>query len=237
MGHKLKQMMDVLVFAAAAAMLVAAAVGTSAASATPEFKTSGSFPVEFLGEGLGKSTFLSPELNSISCNNSHSKGSVVNSALATVTITYLNSCELVVEKSSLGKFKEACPNITTKELDILPVSKIGGGTKLGLLVQPKTGTELANFTCSGSNKVNVKVKGGVICESTPGGKLVLEGKVICKEGAKHGEQQFTTGTSKSGSVTSSLIAESTLSIFKITEKDAQVTTEDVTYAKTVEQVE
>jgi hypothetical protein len=222
---------------AAVVALLAIAVAASAAGAS-EFKTNGTFPISALGEGLGldeslsgPSTFLSEGLNAVTCEFSHSKGSVESSSKAKVTITYLGKCELIVEKSTIGKFKEACPTITTNELAITPLSKLNGtALLLGLLILPKTGTELAKFTCSGSNKVEVKVTGGVICESTPIGVLSKTGSVACREGLLHGAQEFTSGETPSGAtVKTSLTAESKLSIFTVTEKDAQSTYEDLEY--------
>jgi hypothetical protein len=233
MRLQLTRIVGVLALAAAAAMLVAA-MGTSAAGAS-EFKSAGGFPVTFLGEGVGRSTFLSENLNLVTCENSHAKGSVENSKLATTTITYLTKCEL--HSVSPTQFNEACPTITTNKLDVVPLSKLNGGALTGVLVLPFTGSELASFTCTGSNKVNVKVKGSVICESTPiGPPEVTKGEVICRPGTVHGTQQFSSGTAPAGNtVSSGLIAESTLSIFKITEKDSQTTTEQLTYSKAIEQ--
>jgi hypothetical protein len=134
-------------------------------------------------------------------------------------------------------FKEACPTITTNKLDVVPLSKLNGITgKTGLLILPFARSEIASFTCSGSNKTEVKVKGSVICESTPIGSIFTKGKVICKAGTVHGTQEFSSGTAPSGNtVSAGLIAESTLSIFKITEKDSQTTTEDLEYSKDIEQ--
>jgi hypothetical protein len=232
MRLKLTRMIGVLALAAAAAMLVVAAVGTSAASAAAGFKThSGSFPVEFLGEGLGVSTFESSGKNTVTCENSHSKGKVLSGTLASVTITYLNKCELK------GTVTEACPTITTKELLLTPLSNLNPGstTKLGLLVLAKSGV-IAEFTCTGSGKTVVKVTGAVVCESTPGGVEVTQGKVICKKGSKAGEQEFTSGTGPTGATLGgTLTAEATLGFFKLSEKDSQTTTEDVTYKEAVEQ--
>jgi hypothetical protein len=213
----------------AVAALLAMAIGAFAAGAS-EFKTqSGMFPVSFLGEGLGLSTFLSSGLNSVTCQHSHSKGEVISSTLVKETITYLTGCEV-------GPTKLTCPTITTKELLVTPLDKLNGGTKLGLLVLPKSGTIIAEFECTGSSKVKVEVSGAVICEGTPGGKLVAQGKVICKAGATHGSQEFTSGTDPTGkTVGGSLTATSTLGIFKISEKDSQATTEDVAYSAAVEQ--
>lgn len=236
MRLQLKHMIGALTLAVAAAMLVAAP-GASAFVAS-EFK-SASFPVTSLGEGLGASTFLSANLNSVTCKNSHGKGEVKNETDAKGTIVYLTGCELVVEESSIGKFKEPCPTITTKELLIVPLSLLNKvASNAGVLVLPVSGTELAKFTCSGSNKVEVKVLGSVICESTPTGKLSFEGEIVCKEsGTKHGEQQFTSGMNPQGKeVKAGLTAETTVfGIFKTTEKDAQVTTENLKYGKEVEQ--
>jgi hypothetical protein len=232
MRLQLKRMTGVLVLAAAA-MLVAA-MGTSAAGAS-EWKTSGGFPVAFLAEGLGNSTFLSESLNSVSCKNSHSKGEVRSATLVKVLITYLTGCELVAVTPLV--FKEACPTITTKELDVVPLSKLNGGTKTGLLVLPAAGTELANFTCSGGNKIAIKFTGSVIAESTPVGMLVTQSKVIYKALAtKHGAQEFTSGTNPQGTVVKAgLKAESTLGIFKLTESDSLESTRDVIYSQAVEQ--
>jgi hypothetical protein len=227
MRLQLKRMIGVLGLAAMAAMLVAA-MGATSAYAKAEFKAA-SFPVEFLGEGLGLSRLLSENLNLVLCHMSSSTGSVETSLLAKVTITYLTGCELK------GTVNESCPTITTNELLIHPLSKLNGGTKLGLLFLPKSGTELAKFTCG---SVTIKVKRGVICESTPGGRPVLQGKVICKANpGKHGFQEFTSGTGPLGGVlTTSLEAESTIIFFKGGEPVAQETTEDVTYKIAVEQV-
>jgi hypothetical protein len=217
---------------AAVAALLAMAVWASAAGAS-EFKTS-SFPVSFLGEGLGLSTFKSENDNLVVCHNSHSKGSIESTTLAKATITYLTSCELTA-KTPLS-FKEACPTITTKELDIKPVSQLNGGTSTGLLFTAASGTELAKFTCSGSNKVELKIKGSIICESTPIGSAVTRGQVICKqEGNEEGAQEFTTATyQESTTVVGEPSAESTLGIFKATEQDSQTTAEDIAYAAAVE---
>lgn len=231
MRLQLKRMIGVLGLAAAAAMLVAA-MGATSANAAAGFKTaSGKFPVEFLGEGLGKSTFLSSGLNFVSCENSHSKGSVLSGTLAEVTITYLTNC--VTGGLSAG----TCPTITTNALLLTPLSNLNGGTKLGLLVLPKAGNELAAFKCStGLGELSVKVKGAVVCESTPGGKLVTAGQVNCRAGAKHGEQQFSNGTDPTGKVVGgTLVAESNLGFFKLTESDSQETFEDVSYKEGVEQ--
>lgn len=231
MRLQLKRMIGVLMLAATAAMLVAA-MGATSAYAKPEFKAPGGFPVTFTGEG-GLAKFLGSKLNEVLCHKSSSTGEVTSSTDAKVTITYLNGCEVK------GTVNEACPTITTKELLIVPLSNLNLGKALGLLVLPVTGTLIAAFTCSGGSKVEVDVTGKIVCESTPGGLLVTKGETICREGAKHGEQQFTNGENSQGTTMfgGSLTATSTvLKFFETTEPDAQVTTEVVTYSKLVEQV-
>jgi hypothetical protein len=244
MRLQLKQMLGVLGLAAVAAMLVAA-MGASSAYAKPEFKThSGNFPVKFLGEGLGLSTFLSEGLNSVTCHHSHSTGEVKSPTDAKVVILYLTGCELTVEKEPLNqKFKEGCPDIKTLDLLIEPLSNLkdvgGNTTKLGLLIQAAVaGQPIAEFECKGHSNIKVKVTGSVVCESTPGGVPVKEGQVICKEGgAKHGTQLFTSGENSTGAIVGSgLIAESNAGIFTFKEVDSQTTTEDVTYSEEVTQV-
>ncbi len=241
MRLQLKRIIGVLMLPALAAMLVAAAVGAPAAGAS-EFK-SASFPVTSLSEGLGISTFLSESLNSVTCQNSHGKGEVTSSTLAKAIDLYLTGCKLIVEKSSIGKFTDTCvPDITTKQLDIVPLSKLNLGTKTGVLILPITGAELASFRCGtekkpNENEVEIKVKGSVICESTPIGSLVMISKIICAAGATHGSQEFTHGTNPQGKIVEAhLTAETTVfGIFKATEKDSQETNEIVKYSQLIEQ--
>ncbi len=227
MRLKLKQMIGVLALAAAAAMLVAVAAGAS------EWKTT-KFPVSFNGSGLGLYKFESEHLNVVSCEKSKTEGSFESSTSEKVTITHEGKCELKVE--SPLKFSEACPTITTKELNVKPISKLNGGTKTGLLFSAVSGP-IAEFTCTGSNKTALKITGSVLCESNPIGKLSTTSTITCKKGAKHDEQEFTSGENEQTKtkVTDGLTAESTLGIFKITEKDSQETTEDVTYSAEIEQ--
>jgi len=229
MRLKMKQMVGVLALAAAAAMLVAAMAGAS------EFKTA-KFPVSFHSLGLGLSTFQSENNNTVVCHHSLATGTLESATSAKATVTYSVGCELKAE--SPLKFSEACPTITTKELNIKPIAKLNGGTKTGLLFSAATaGATIATFTCSGSNKTEVKVTGSVLCESNPIGKLSSTGTITCKKGAKAGEQEFTSGENEQSKTTvkDGLTAESTLGIFKVTEKDSQETTEDVTYGAEVEQ--
>jgi hypothetical protein len=66
--------------------------------------------------------------------------------------------------------------------------------------------------------------------------LSTMGMMVRGGGAKLGEQEFKTATNRNGVVTEDFLeAESQLSIFKIKEKDAQVTHELITYSAPVEQ--
>lgn len=227
MRLQLKRMIGALVLAAAAAMLLASAAGAS------EFKAN-KFPVEFKGTGLGLNLFQSANNNLVMCNKSSSTGSVTSATLAKVIVTY-EGCEL--KAVSPITVNEACPTITTKELDIKPISKLNKGEKTGLLLSALAGGNIAEFTCSGGDKVNVKVSGSILCESTPIEKAVTEGMISCKKKAGvNGEQEFTEyENSAKETIKDGLTAESTLSIFKVSEKDSQETLEDVVYKEAVEQ--
>lgn len=232
MRLQLKRIIGVLGLAAMAAMLVTA-MGATSAYAKPEFavKATEKFPVTFKGEG-GLAKFLGSKLNQVLCHDSTSTGEVTSSTDAKVTILYLSGCE------TKGAVNETCPDIKTNELLIVPLSNLNLGTKLGLLVlAAKAGETIATFKCNGGTEV--KVTGSVVCESTPGGLLVTKGQVICKEGTKHGEQEFKSGEDSLGStmVGGSLIAEAKVfEFFKEKEPDSQETTEKVTYSKEIEQV-
>lgn len=211
------------------AVFALSAVAASSAFGASEFKTK-EFPVEFTGKG-GKATFETEKGNIVTCENSASKGKVTGKFAAEATITYSGNCKL--KAVSPLKIEEECPTIETKPLAVEPVEKLNGGTKTGLDFKGKTSTTIAEFTCTGKEKVKIKVTGSVICASEPIGAPSKIGKVICK-GAK-GVQEFTTATNSEGKAfEDSLKAESTKGIFKVEEKDAQTTTEELEYLKGAE---
>lgn len=207
---------------AAVAALLVMAVGASTAFAFPEFKSStGKFPVPFKGTG-GAAKFESSGKNTVTCEKSKSTGEVKEAISALVTITYEGKCELK------GIVTEACPSITTKSLLVMPVIDLPGG-KPALLFSAHEGA-VAEFTCTGSNKVKVKVTGSIVCLTEPTGKFVKEGTVTCKKGAAAGSQEDEESENAAKEKTINFLeAESTLGIFKLKEKDSQETTEKVTY--------
>jgi hypothetical protein len=214
------------------AVFAVSAVGASAAFAVSEFKAT-SFPVTFTGKGDGLSRFETPSGSTVTCEASSSFGKVLSAFDVDVKITY-SICSLKAT-SPIG-VTDTCPNVLTKLLLITPVDKLGGGTKTGVLVAAVGGGAITSFTCTGTSTVEVVVKGSVICESQPIGVSTLKGVVACRQGASLGEQEFKTATNRNGLVTEDFLeAESTLSIFKIKEKDAQITQELITYSAPVEQ--
>jgi hypothetical protein len=215
------------------AVFAMSAVVASAAFGASEFKTK-TFPVTFTGKGTDPE-FESAGKNIVKCEKSESTGKVTGATAAEVAVTYSGNCELKAETPL--KITEKCPTIKTTALATEPVEKLNKSTKTGLDIKAKSGA-IAEFTCEGSDKVKVKVTGSVICESTPIGKKATKGEIICKQTATPGEQEFTEATnSKKEVFKDSLEAESTLSIFKLKEKDAQITTEAVSYSAEIEQTE
>jgi len=220
---------------AAVAALLAMSVGASAAFAFPEFKAS-KFPVEFKGTG-GTATFESTGKNTVTCEKSESTGKVESAISVLVDIVYSGKCTL--KAVTPITVTEECPSIKTKSLLIMPVF-ILPSLRVGLLISAQAGEgAIAEFTCSGSDKVKVKVTGSVICLPTPVGKPVTAGEVICKKVAgKPGVQEFTESENSAKEKTlNHLTAESTLGIFKTSETDSQETTEKVEYKEPVELTE
>jgi hypothetical protein len=211
------------------------AVVASAAFAGSEFLAEGGANpagITVKGKG-GKAKFESAGGATVTCNKSESTGTFKSPLEARATVKYSGECKLT---SSLANSSCAEP-IATKELKILPGSKVGtNATRLEVFL-PVTGEAMAEFTCG---SVKVKVTGGVICKNNKFA-LSLTGEVECKEGANLGEQEFNEALSWEGEVQAdikdSLEAESTLGIFKLLEKDAQTTTEELTFSKKVEQTE
>lgn len=176
------------------------------------------------GKG-GKAFFESEGKNKVECNESSSTGEFLGVLEAKATVKYKGECKLT------GTVKATCPEITTKELKVLPGTKVGEEKTRLLEFLPKSGEVMAEFTCE---SVKVVVKGGVFCKDTEP-KLGLKTKVECKQTAA-GKQEFTKGVVNGKEVEDLLTAEAT-DVFTIKEKDAQTTTEEVTSSKEVEQTE
>jgi hypothetical protein len=180
----------------------------------------------------------------VSCETSKSTGTVKGSKEAETTVTYAGKCEINGGSAGTG----TCTNVTgkqeiiTEKLTIEPVEIAAGTgvsepTERGVLITNKKEEKgmLSKFECTG-NAGKVEVKGRLVCESR--GKNVKntnvfenKGEVVCAKGSKAGEQLYTkiTGSSETFEM------KATASIFKITEKDAQITTEQLTYSQNVKQ--
>lgn len=217
------------------AVFALSAVAASAAFAGSEFLAEGGASpagITVKGKG-GLATFESTGGAKVVCNKSESTGTFKSALEATALVKYSGECKLT---SSLANSSCTEP-IETKELKVLPGSKVGtNATRLEVFL-PVTGETMAEFTCG---SVKVKVTGGVICKNNKFA-LSLTGEVECKQTGA-GKQEFTEALSwnaegAEADIKDSLEAESTLSIFKLLEADAQTTTEELTFSKKVEQTE
>lgn len=215
--------------AAVVAVLLVMVVGASAAFAS-EWKAT-SWPISFEGKG-GAVTLEAENGNKLTCEASRMGGSFESFTRLKVTLTYSGNCEL--KSVTPLKIEEGCSTITTKELAVQPGDKLNGGTKAGLSFSPASGEVVAEFTCSGSDKVKGTVKGGFVCESTPIGTPVTKSEIICKQ-TSAGKQEFTSIVLAGKLTEETLKAESSLSVFKISEKTALSMTESVTWSTPVEQ--
>jgi hypothetical protein len=204
----------------------AMSVGASAAFGASEFKTE-KFPVTFTGTG-GIAKFESTGKEFVECEKSKSKGEVKGALEAKVTVEYSGKCH-----AEGPKLKATCSEpIVTKELKVQPgdeIGKVGAGKEPGQLFTPKEGAVVAEPKCL----VTIKVKGSLVCASPTAGKLSTSGETACKETAA-GAQEFTaikigTEARKTGLA---LVAEAP---FVETEKEAQITTEKLTFSAAVEQ--
>lgn len=210
--------------------ILAMTVGASVAFGASEYKTSGSFPVTFTGKSSKASRFESTGKNYVECEKSSSKGEVKSAKEALATVTYEGKCKVE------GVFKGSCEEpIVTKVLKVEPGDKLGpatGGSKVGVLFKPAEGELLAEPTCEGHK---LPVKGQLVCENPKPGVSSTSGSVVCKKTGP-GTQEFTEIEVFGTKLTKQeLKAEATVLGFKITEKDAQETSEELTYSKAVEQ--
>jgi hypothetical protein len=217
------------------AVFALSAVAASAAFAGSEFLAKGGANpagITFKGTG-GKAFFESEGGNKVVCEKSESTGKFESALEARVTVTYSGECKLE------GTLKNKCPTIKTKELKVIPGSKVGANeTRLEVFL-PVSGETLAEFSCEGTE---IKVTGGVICKNNKPA-LGLKGEVECKElpeaEKKLGLQEFKEALSWEGAeekdIKDELKATATLGFIKITEDDAQNTTEALTFSAEVEQ--
>src|SRR6266850_5279563 len=221
--------MHVIGLAAVAALLVTA-MGASAAFGFSEWLAAGGANpngITITGKG-GAARFESKGGNVIKCEESASTGTFKGTTEASTVVEYTKNCKIS------GTLNGACTEpIKTETLTALPGTIATAASGRGLLLLPAAGTVMAKVTCAGTK---ITVEGGVVCESEPVKKLSTTGKVICKEklNAKgeeeKGVQQFTEIEVGGKNEKDELIANA---IF-IKEKDAQVTTETLTFSKEIE---
>src|ERR1041385_4639427 len=209
----------------AVAALLVTVVYVSAACGFSEWLIAGGgnpAGIQITGTG-GATRFESAGKNIIGCEKSESTEEFKGFKEASALVKYKGNCKIS------GVLNGACTEpIETEVLIALPGTIAGAASGRGLLFLPASGTVMAKPTCVG---VKITVEGGIVCESEPVKKLSLNVKVICREklNAKGEEepgiQQFTTIEVGGKNETDELIANA---IFT-KEKDAQVTTETLTY--------
>lgn len=218
-----------------AALAVGAVVASSAfAGGTSKWEpeAGGIAGVTFTGTG-GAATFESANKATITCEKSESKGKFLSATEAEATVKYLGKCESHNTPFKIGEgicenaaAKEAAA-IQTETLKAEPGDELNKGAEVGILFTPKAAgsTKIAEFTCKGTK---IEVTGGVVCKipAEKVNKFEAEGEIICKKVAgKPGEQEFVkivlAGPKE---VEFSLTASAVF-----TEKDAQETTEKLTY--------
>ncbi|HEV3094422.1 MAG TPA: hypothetical protein VGY30_07895 [Solirubrobacteraceae bacterium] len=206
-----------LALVAALALSVAAVAGASA----DEFKTSGSFPVTISGSG-GTATFETSGGETVTCEKSSSTGSIESSSKSKVTVTYSSTGECQGKGSLIGN--GGCgKTITTKELSAEPgdVSL----TKEGLRFSPSSGSVFATVKCP---KLTFEVEGHLVCEDEAGPSTT--GHVFCKGTA--GKQEFTA-IEEVGPTNAKFTGQELSALSFI--KEAQITTETLTYGASVSQ--
>jgi hypothetical protein len=206
----------------------AMSVGASAAIGHPSAFKTGTFPVTFTGKG-GVAKFESAGGSKIECKESKSKGEVKGELEASVTIEYKGSCAIS------GILKGTCVEpIKTSELLAQPGDELSAaGTELPagqkFTSKAKAGGLIAEPECAGTK---IKVEGNLVCENPEPNKLQTTGKVVCAQ-VKAGEQKFTA--IKIGTKARETKLELVATAIFLKEKDAQTTTEELTFTAPVEQ--
>jgi len=215
--------MHLIGLVAVAALLVTAVGASSAFGFSEWLGVGGANPAGITIKGAGgKAFFESAGKNKIECEKSESTGEFKGVKEASALVKYKGKCEIS------GKLNGKCNEpIETTELIALPGTIAAAASGRGALFLPASGAVMAKPVCAG---VTITVEGGLVCETEPAKKLSLNGKVICRETAA-GVQQFTEIEVGGKNEKDELIANA---IFT-KEKDAQVTTETLTYNKEVEQ--
>ncbi len=220
------------------AVFALSAVAASSAFGASEFQVeSGGTLKGTTIEGTGGvAKFETAKGEKIECEKSSSKGTVETATEAKVTVTYSGNCHATGSKVS-GPCENGSKNIKTNELTISPGEKLGPGSSTTNIGLRFTATVLAKFKCEKTPLgAEVEVKGNLVCESVgknvgPTSEYLETGEVVCSQSSA-GVQKFTEieiGTKKE--TKQELMA----SVFGISEKDAQTTTEKLKYNKKIRQ--
>jgi hypothetical protein len=207
------------------AVFAIGAVASAPAYAMPEFKPSTA--QAFTGTQTGKGLLENSKSEKVECTGGGSPGQIVNATLVGQVVVKFTGCSssgLACETSGAS-----AKEIRTRTLKGELGETIKGTTTVAVeALEPESGSVEATFTCGGL--VPITVKGGVVCEVKPTGKLSLKGELICK-GSK-GTQEFTGYLgSENGIVTvKELIEERN----NATLKSSETATAVITYTKEVE---
>jgi len=221
----------VVVFAMSA-MVASAAFGAS------EFQVESGHTLKgttIKGTG-GTAKFETEGGEKIECEKSSSNGEVEKATVAKVTVTYSGNCHATGSLVS-GPCENGSKDIKTNALTISPGEKLGPGSSTTNIGLRFTATVLAKFKCETTPfGAEVEVKGNLVCESVgknvgPSSEFLTTGEVVCTQSSA-GIQKFTEieiGTKKETK------QELSASVFGISEKDAQTTTEKLTYSQKIRQ--
>lgn len=172
------------------AMLLLGAIGAGPASAA-EFAASPGFPVKFTG--TGSVGFLETEAGrSVTCTEGQASGEVGSSTAAKASVVFKGCHAEHLPLLACTSSGRASGEIATKALKGTPVNVDAGQEEVGILLQPESGSVLAEFTCSlGPVKETITVTGSVIGKipnaelGEPRSTLHLEFKAV------KGAQEYT----------------------------------------------
>jgi hypothetical protein len=201
-----------LVLIALVAVFAFSAVAAASASASPpEFKLSatGKFPVKFNSTSKVAKLLTSNSKRKVECSASTSVGEIGGVKEVKKVVIKFTGCTAegplftTAECQSGSTKKEIVPH-TAKGILVLGID---GSTKAtAIALEPESGGEtFATFTCEDLGQTeNQTVKGSVICETTPTGKLSTTSKLVCAQ-ASAGKQLFTVYENSSGKTVKDLL--------------------------------
>jgi hypothetical protein len=190
---------------------IGAVAAASASAAAPEFKLSatGKFPVPFNSTGKTAKLLTGNSKRKVECGPSTSTGEISGVKELKKVVIKFTGCTAegplftTAECQSGSTKKEIVPH-TAKGILVLGID---GSTKSTVVaLEPETGGEtFATFTCEDLGQTeNQTVKGSVICEISPTGKLQKTSKLTCAE-ASAGKQLFTVYENSSGKTVKDLL--------------------------------